>query len=148
MDVTVKPDSRYGVSKAFEESLASLYADKYGVQSLCVRIGNVTNSPRDIRRLSIWLSSRNLAQLVEIGLEHPQIRFEIVYGMSDNKRTWWDNTNATRLGCRPQDRSEDYAEQILARGPWGPSLYRFGGRPDARWRFCRLRESRGLIRGH
>lgn len=115
VDVTVQPDSRYGLSKAFGEALASLYANKYGVQSLCIRIGNVWEEPVDRRRLSIWLSPRDLAQLVTIGIEHPDISFEIVYGMSDNQRAWWDNANASRLGYKPRDRSEDYAEAVLAR---------------------------------
>ncbi len=54
-------------------------------------------------------------QLVRIGLEHPDIRFEIVYGVSNNKRSWYDNSNAYRLGYRPQDDSEPYAAEILAR---------------------------------
>lgn len=112
-----KPDSRYGVSKVFGEALASLYADKYGVETLCIRIGNVWTKPLDYRRLSIWISPRDLAQLVEIGLEHPEIRFEIVYGMSDNQRAWWDNSNARRLGYQPQDLSEDYAAEVIASGP-------------------------------
>ena len=36
-----KPDSRYGVSKVFNEALASLYADRYGMEMFCMRIGNV-----------------------------------------------------------------------------------------------------------
>lgn len=112
-----RPDSRYGLSKVFGEALASLHADKYGVQSLCLRIGNVAERPLDVRRLAIWISPRDLAQLVGIGIEHPDIRFEIVYGMSDNKRAWWDNFNAYRLGYRPEDRSEDYAMDVLATCP-------------------------------
>lgn len=113
-DVTVRPDSRYGVSKAFAEALGSLYADKYGLRVLCVRIGNVADEPVDTRRLSIWVSPRDLSQLIEIGLEHPDLRYEIVYGVSDNARSWWDNGNALRLGYVPLDRSEDYAEKVLA----------------------------------
>ena len=116
VDVTTKPDTRYGVSKAFGEAMGSLYADKYGVGSLAIRIGNVDQRPADVRRLAIWLSPRDLAQLVRIGLEHPQIHFEIVYGMSDNTRSWWDNTNATRLGYQPQDRSENWAKEVMANG--------------------------------
>jgi uronate dehydrogenase len=112
-----KPDSRYGVSKVFGEALASLYADKYAMQMFVVRIGNVWAQPADKRRLAIWVSPRDLAQLFAIGIEHPAIRFEIVYGMSDNKRAWWDNANARRLGFAPQDRSEDYATDVLAREP-------------------------------
>jgi uronate dehydrogenase len=110
-----RPDSRYGVSKVFGEALGSLYADKYGMEVFCMRIGNVNPAPIDKRRLSLWFSPRDLAQLVSIGIEHPDIRFEIVYGISANKRAWYDNSNAFRLGYRPQDDSEIHAAQILAR---------------------------------
>jgi len=125
-----KPDSRYGVSKAFGESLGSLYADKYGLEVFCIRIGNVKERPVDARRLAIWISPRDIAQLMTIGLEHPSIHFEIVYGMSDNKRAWWDNSNAARLGYKPQDRSEDYAAEIMAKhkpGDERTEMYQGGG---------------------
>jgi uronate dehydrogenase len=108
-----KPDSRYGVSKVFGEALGSLYADKYGMEFLMVRIGNVGPVPLDKRRLSIWISARDMAQLASIGIEHPGLRFEIVYGVSGNRRSWYDNSNAVRLGYRPQDDSEAYAEEVL-----------------------------------
>jgi uronate dehydrogenase len=109
-----RPDSRYGVSKAFAEALASLYADKHGIGFLCTRIGNFGPQPIDKRRLSIWISPRDYAQLVRIGLEHPDIRYEIVYGVSNNRRSWYDNSNAERLGYQPQDGSEPFAEAVLA----------------------------------
>lgn len=112
-DAPVRPDSRYGLSKAFGEALGALYAYKYGAEVMSIRIGNITPAPLDRRRLAIWQSPRDFVQLVRIGLEHPGIRHEIVYGMSDNARGWWDNANALRLGYRPQDRSEDYAAEIL-----------------------------------
>jgi uronate dehydrogenase len=110
-----KPDGRYGVTKVFGEALGSLYADKYGMEVLCIRIGNVNPEPIDKRRLSIWISPRDIAQLVSIGVDHPAIRFEIVYGVSGNTRSWYDNSNAQRLGYRPQDNAEDFANEILAR---------------------------------
>jgi uronate dehydrogenase len=126
--VYTKPDSRYGVSKVFGEALGSLYADKYGMQVYCMRIGNVNPRPIDKRRLSIWFSPRDLAQLVTIGIEHPDIRFEIVYGISANKRAWYDNSNAYRLGYRPQDDSEVYAAEILAREkPGDPTAEKYQG---------------------
>ena len=109
-----KPDSRYGVSKVFGEALGSLYADKYGMEVFMMRIGNVNPMPIDKRRLSIWFSPRDLAQLVSIGIDHPGIKFEIVYGISGNKRAWYDNSNAERLGYRPQDDAETYAAEVLA----------------------------------
>ncbi|HJQ57443.1 MAG TPA: NAD(P)-dependent oxidoreductase, partial [Vineibacter sp.] len=112
-----RPDGRYGVSKAFGELVAALYADKYGVGSLVIRIGNANDKPIDKRRLSIWVSWRDLAQLVRIGLEHPDIHFEIAYGVSDNERSWFDNSSAYRLGYRPKDRAEDYAAEVLAKEP-------------------------------
>ena len=126
-----KPDSRYGVSKVFNEALASLYADRYGMQMFCMRIGNVNSEPIDRRRLAIWISARDMAQLVTIGIEQPDLRFEVVYGISDNARAWFDNANAHRLGYRPQDQSEKYAKETLKRdGPPGTSpadIYQGGG---------------------
>ncbi len=122
-DVTVRLDSRYGLSKAFGEALGSLYADKYGLRVLSVRIGNVAEKPSDVRRLAIWISPRDLVQLISIGLEHADVHNEIVYGMSDNQRSWWDNTNAVRLGYRPVDQSERHAAEILAsEGPPGDGV--------------------------
>jgi uronate dehydrogenase len=110
-----KPDSRYGVSKVFGEALGSLYAHKYGMEVVCMRIGNVNPKPMDKRRLSIWLSPRDLAQLVSIAIDRPGIRFEIVYGVSGNRRSWYDNDNAERLGYQPRDDSEPWAEEVLSK---------------------------------
>ncbi len=114
VDTTVRPDSRYGLSKAFGEAVGSLYAEKYGAEVLSIRIGHVLQKPIDRRRLAIWISPRDLAQLVRIGLDHPDIKNDIVYGMSDNKRAWWTNERAEQLGYRPVDRSEDYAAEAIA----------------------------------
>src|SRR6202047_3205327 len=80
--VVPRPDSRYGVSKAFSEALASLYADKHGIGFLCTRIGNFGTRPIDKRRLAIWISPRDYTQLVRIGLEHPEIHFRVRYGVA------------------------------------------------------------------
>ncbi len=111
-----RPDGRYGLSKVFAEMTGRLYADKYGMEVFCIRIGAMTYEPEDIRRLAIWIHPEDMTSLMELGLTAP-LRFEIVYGMSDNKRTWWDNSNALRLGYRPKHRSEDFAEAVIAREP-------------------------------
>lgn len=120
IDAPVRPDTRYGLSKAFGEGLGALYAYKYGIGVLSIRIGHLAPQPSDIRRLSIWISPRDFVQLARIGLESPGLRHEIVYGMSDNKRAWWNNENAFRLGYRPLDRAEDHAETAIAGDP-GPT---------------------------
>jgi uronate dehydrogenase len=113
-DAAVRPDSRYGVSKAFGEALAALYAYKHGLRVTSIRIGNFGDAPVDRRRLAIWISPEDLVQLIRIGLEHPDVRHEIFYGASDNSRGWWDNSAAFRLGYRPQGRSEDHSAEALA----------------------------------
>jgi uronate dehydrogenase len=132
VDVTVRPDSRYGVSKAFGEAVGALYADKHGLRVTCIRIGNVGDKPLDKRRLSIWVKPEDLAQLIRIGLEHPDIRFEIFYGASENAAGWWDNSNARRFGYRPQFRSEDFRDEAMAaqtKLPADPVGDRFQGGP-------------------
>src|SRR6516162_11432077 len=42
VDEPVRPDSRYGVSKAFGEALGALYAFKHGLRVTCIRIGMAT----------------------------------------------------------------------------------------------------------
>ena len=108
VDAAVRPDSRYGVSKAFGEALGALYSDKHGMIVTCLRIGNVGPRPLDVRRLSIWISPEDIVQLIRIGLEHPDIRFEVVYGVSNNEAAWWDNSRAQSLGYRPKGRAEDH----------------------------------------
>lgn len=112
-EAKVRPDSRYGVSKAFGEALAALYADKHRLRVLCLRIGNVGDKPLDRRRLAIWLHPEDLVQLVRIGLEHPEVRYEVFYGMSANERAWWDNSRAHAFGYRPAHRAEDFREEAL-----------------------------------
>ena len=116
-DVLLRPDSRYGLTKAFGEQVGAMFADKYGLRVLCVRIGFVEERPVDQRRLSIWSSWRDLAQLVRIGLNHPQLRYEVVYGVSGNARGFFDNAAAFRLGYRPQDDAEQHAAAVLAQVP-------------------------------
>lgn len=110
----VRPDTFYGLSKAFGEAACALYADKHGLRCLSIRIGNVAPRPADRRRLSIWIHPEDLMQLCVIGLEHPDLHNEIVYGASDNARSFWDNATAYRLGYRPAHRAEDHAEYALA----------------------------------
>jgi uronate dehydrogenase len=110
----VRPDSRYGISKAFGEAVGAFYAHKHGMRVTALRIGNFGDKPLDRRRLAIWLKPEDLVQLIRIGLEHPDIRYEIFFGCSDNERSWWDNEAAFRFGYRPQGRAEDFRDEALA----------------------------------
>lgn len=104
----VRPDGYYGVSKAFGENLSRFYFDRYGIETVCLRIGSSFPEPKDRRMLATWLSYDDLERLVVASLTAPVVGHSIVYGMSDNARTWWDNTPARHIGFRPQDSSEPY----------------------------------------
>lgn len=116
--VLPRPDTRYGVSKVFGEALGRLYADKYGLSVACLRIGTFIepDRPKDARQLLTWISHRDMVQLVRRCIDHPHYHFVVVYGVSNNLRSRWDNSNAKFLGYRPEDNSEVFAAEILARG--------------------------------
>ncbi|WP_081688740.1 NAD-dependent epimerase/dehydratase family protein [Inquilinus limosus] len=105
----MRPDGLYGLSKCWGELEAGVYFEKTGIRTLAIRIGNAGERPVDARGLAVWISPRDLAQLVLIGLEHPGIDCTTVYGVSATDAAWWDNSVATALGYRPQDRTADFA---------------------------------------
>jgi len=106
-----KPDSRYGLSKAFGEDVSRYYAYKHGIRGFNMRIGSCFARPENFRMLSTWLSFADLARLVRVGIEADYV-YEIVYGVSKNTRNWWDNANAHRLGYTPDDDSERFAAEV------------------------------------
>ena len=55
-DAPPRPDTYYGVSKVTMEALGSLYADRYGLDVVCLRIGSAFAEPTTTRHLSTWLS--------------------------------------------------------------------------------------------
>jgi uronate dehydrogenase len=124
--VPAAPDSRYGVSKAFGEDLAALYAYKHGIRAFCIRIGSSFAAPADTRQLSTWLSFDDLVRLIEVGLAADYTN-EIVYGVSDNRASWWDNANAARLGYRPHDSADGFADRVAGAKPGHPVAERTQG---------------------
>ena len=109
--VPIRPDSDYGVSKAFGEATGRYYHEHFGLEVACLRIGtvNAQNSPvESVRSLATWLSHRDMAQLVSQCLTQP-LGFEIFYGVSDNTWRFWDNDYAKKvIGYAPLDNAEDY----------------------------------------
>ena len=113
----VRPDGNYGLSKAWGENLSRFYFDRYGIETVCLRIGSCFPEPKDRRMLATWLSYDDLERLVVASLTAPVVGHSIVYGMSDNRAAWWDNTPARHLGYAPQDSSEPYRAGVCARQP-------------------------------
>lgn len=113
----VRPDGFYGLSKAFGENLARLYFDRWGIETVCLRIGSSFPEPKNRRMLATWLSYDDLERLVVASLTAPVVGHTVVYGMGDNSTRWWDNTSASHLGYRPQDSSEPFRAALEAADP-------------------------------
>lgn len=113
----LRPDGYYGLSKAYGENLAQFYFDRYRIETVSLRIGSSFPEPKDRRMLATWLSYDDLERLVVASLTAPVVGHTVIYGVSDNTATWWDNTAARHLGYRPQDSSERFRAQLQARQP-------------------------------
>ena len=113
----LRPDGYYGLSKAFGENLAQLYSDRYAIQTVSLRIGSSFPEPKDRRMLATWLSYDDLERLVLAALTAPVVGHSVIYGMSDNRATWWDNTAARHIGFAPQDSSEPFRVALESRQP-------------------------------
>jgi uronate dehydrogenase len=126
-----RPDSLYGVSKAFGEDLASFYVDKYGLDIACLRIGSAAPVPTQARHLSTWLSYPDLLRLIEACFAAPKLGFTVLYGVSANERGWWSNAHAPQVDYAPQDNAEYAAADLFKDGaerdPTAPGVMFQGG---------------------
>jgi uronate dehydrogenase len=128
----MRPDGNYGLSKAFGENLSRFYFDRYGLETVCLRIGSSFPEPKDRRMLATWLSFDDLERLVVASLTAPVVGHSVIYGCSDNTTRWWDNTSAAHIGFRPQDSSEPFRAAAEACQPTldmsdSATIYQGGG---------------------
>jgi uronate dehydrogenase len=117
-----RPDGNYGLSKLFGEGIARLYWDRWGIETVCLRIGTAEPEPQNRRALATWLSPRDLLRLVTCALTAPGVGFLVAYGISANPRRFYDTQAAWQhLGYQPQDNAEAFATQVehllLPEGP-------------------------------
>ncbi len=87
------PDSPYGAEKVFMEALGRYYANDYGLQVVCIGIGNINieDKPNDDEPRR-YMSHRDLTQLVSKCLEQDVPNgFQIVYGVSKQPIFDWSN---------------------------------------------------------
>lgn len=104
----VRPDSLYGVSKAFGEALARHYHDAFGMSFICFRIGWFLERPHNEVARYMWLSHRDAAQLVWRAIES-EIGFGTYYAISGNSGRHWDISETVEaLGYRPEDDAERF----------------------------------------
>ncbi len=126
-----RPDGFYGLSKAFGEDVAQMYWHRWGIETVSLRIGSSFAQPRDRRMLSTWLSYDDLYRLVVASLGATDVGHTIVYGASNNRELWYDNHLARHIGFEPQDSSEEFRREVLARSapqdPHDPAVMYQGG---------------------
>jgi uronate dehydrogenase len=116
VDIRPRPDTFYGVAKVALEALGQLYADRFGLEIVSLRIGSCRPEPRNRRELATWLSPGDAARLFDASLRGRVNGHVIAYGISANSRAWWDLSTAKALGYTPQDDAEKYLERIPAEG--------------------------------
>jgi nucleoside-diphosphate-sugar epimerase len=124
----IRPDSLYGVSKAFGEALGRHLADGGGLAVICLRIGWVLAAPHNEQAMWMWLSPDDLGALVA-GALRAEVNFGIYYGSSGNTRCPWDLSPARRdLGYVPREDAERFATSLgLDPVDWPPSNRRAPG---------------------
>lgn len=112
-DAAHRPDTFYGLAKCFSEDLARMYWEKRGLEAVCLRIASCAPVVGS-RALGTWLSTGDLIQLVTRAIDTPVTGFTIVYGVSNNDRSPFNNEGARFLGYRPKDNAEQFADTVLA----------------------------------
>ena len=104
----IRPDSYYGASKSFGESLGSYYSDFHNLSTIHIRIGWVisdddpTFSPIS---LNLWLSHKDICQIIELSVNADKnIKYDVFYATSDNHWKIWSIDKAKNiLGYKPKD---------------------------------------------
>ncbi|AQS64855.1 Uronate dehydrogenase [Rhizobium rhizogenes] len=106
------PDGLYGVSKIFGEAMASLYHSKFGQETAIVRIGSCEEKPTNWRMLSTWLSYGDFVSLIEATFRVPKLGCPVIWGVSANDDSWWDNSHVDFLGWQRRDNAAHYRAEI------------------------------------
>ena len=108
----VRPERIYGAAKVWGEALGRHFSHAHGLSVLCVRIGSVTqgNRPRDAREHAVYLSHRDIAQILQKCIDAPDdMLFDIFFATSNNKWGYRDLSHARNvLGFEPQDSADAF----------------------------------------
>lgn len=117
----IRPVKMYGVAKACVEIMARMYAETGRLSVVCLRLGRVRpdDRPHNRREAAVYLSHRDLIQLVEKSIEAPAtLRFGIYYGVSDNRMRFRDLGPAYEdLGFIPLDGVESWSDDGVEQSP-------------------------------
>lgn len=113
-----RPDSMYGVSKCFGESLSRYYFDRFGIETVCLRIGSSFPEPANRRMMTTYFSYDDLVECLRCCLTAPRVGHTIAFGVSDNTSKWWDDRHAAFLGYKAKDSSDKFAHMFPDSGQY------------------------------
>lgn len=126
-----RPDGYYGISKVFGESLSRFYWDRFGIETVCIRIGYCFPEANTHRQLATWLGLDDLVQLLRRSLLTPRVGHTITFGISDNPGKWWDDRHSRFLRYQPEQSSRQFAHLVADTVDWSdpddPTLVYQGG---------------------
>ncbi len=127
-DCPFRPDSFYGLSKAYGELMGRLYWDKHAVENVNIRIGSSFPEPQDARMLATWLSSADLVRLVIRSTLAESVGHAIVWGASANSAmTWWRGDQRGRIGWMPRDSADKWVSEKAGQVSASPVTERYQG---------------------
>jgi nucleoside-diphosphate-sugar epimerase len=108
----VNPNSLYGTSKVWGETLGRQFVTSSDLSILCLRIGMVRpeDKPLTPRDFSVWCSQRDIASMVQLCIEAPaSLDYDTLFVTSNNRWGYRDLQHAREaVGFVPQDAAEDY----------------------------------------
>jgi uronate dehydrogenase len=111
-DCELRPDTYYGLSKAYGELMGRMYWDKHGVENINLRIGSCFPKPIDRRMLSTWLSYDDLTRLCERCVLAERAGHAVIWACSDNPASYWGRDHRDRIGWAPQDSAEPWRAEV------------------------------------
>jgi uronate dehydrogenase len=126
-DCALRPDGYYGLSKAYGEMLARMYWEKHSVESVLIRIGSTLPKPTNERFLATWLSHDDFVSLIASSRTAERVGCAIVWGASDNSRSFWRHDARDVIGWAPRDSSDDHLDGAIGRVTEDPVAERFQG---------------------
>ena len=107
------PDGYYGLSKAYGELMGRMYWFKHGVENINVRIGSCFPEPVDARMLSTWLSYADLTRLVMRATLAEKTGSCVIWGASNNARTYWRHDSRQELGWQPARTATEALAELI-----------------------------------
>lgn len=126
-DCPLRPDGYYGLSKVYGEFMARMYWEKHAVESVLIRIGSVLPEVPDERILSTWISHDDFVRLIQRCAAAEHVACSVVWGASNNRRSFWRRDARRRIGWAPLDSSDDQIERVRGRVTNDPVAERYQG---------------------